>query len=137
MVPDAAVALDATARAHQRASDRMATAIEFLLFDLMMRLGAEADVREWTRLSTLRLETAAEQYANLATSYLDTQLKILSPAPPDVPEPDLSWVPADLEEWVPTPMIEVAARIRDGEPVDTVLNEIRPKISREVSAFVN
>lgn len=116
----------------------LTTATEFIMIDLMMRLGPEAtSVTDWMTFAPLRLETAAEQYAQLATSYLDTQFAILSPAPPTVPPPDLSWVRDNIDTWLPAPMVEAAGRIADGENVTEVLNDIAPQVSREVTAFGN
>lgn len=111
--------------------------MELLLLDLMMRIGPEANVTEWTALASSRMEAGAARYADLAMSYTRTQLAILSPAPPRLPPPDLSWVSDDLDRWLPAPMIEVAGRAGAGEDIREVLVEIRPKLRREVSAFVN
>jgi hypothetical protein len=129
--------LSAMAGRHQAESDRMATATEYVLLDLFFRMGEEHNITDWTGAAELRLEAAASAYADLTTSYLDAQMAVLSPDPPLMPNADLSWVPDDLNEWLPSTMVEVNARVGRGEDLNAVLSDVGPTVTRQTTAFMN
>lgn len=125
------------AERHQREADRIQTAGEMMMIDLFLRIAADQNVTEWVGLGTARLEGLATSYSNFTTSYLDNQLAILSPAPPALPPPDLSWVRKNIDEWLPSSMVEVNGRVDAGDAIQDILTETTPKIERQVSAFIN